>query len=101
MTLCGPVRFFGDEQTSVASLMKIYTHLITRMLFSRFKGPKYTLTYGTLPDWKMMQETLIDNDIKSTSDNFYAYSEEGVEGAFKRLQSHRNRGKIVISSDGL
>jgi len=99
VTLCGPVRFFGDEQTSLASLMKIYTHLITRMLFSRFKGPKYTLTYGTLPDWKMIQETLIDNGIKSTIDNIYAYSEEGVEGAFKRLQSHRNRGKIVISSN--
>jgi NADPH:quinone reductase-like Zn-dependent oxidoreductase len=69
------------------------------MLFSRFKGPKYTLTYGALPDWKMMQETLIDNDIKSTIDNIYPYSEEGVEGAFKRLQSHRNRGKIVISSN--
>ena len=47
----------------------------------------------------MIQETLIDNDIKSTIDNIYAYSEEGVEGAFKRLQSHWNRGKIVISSN--
>ena len=98
VTLCGPVRFFGDQKTPFLSLLRIYTYLTKRILFSRVKGPKYTLTYGTLPDWKMIQKDLIDNNIKPTIDSTFNYTEHDIESAFKKLQSHRNRGKIVIKA---
>ena len=98
VTLCGPVRFFGDQKTPFLSLLRIYTYLTKRTLFSRLKGPKYTLTYGTLPDWKMIQKDLIDNNIKPTIDSTFNYTEHDIESAFKKLQSHRNRGKIVIKA---
>ena len=98
VTLCGPVRFFGDQKIPFLSLLRIYTYLTKRILFSRLKGPKYTLTYGTLPDWKMIQKDLIDNNIKPTIDSTFNYTEHDIKSAFKKLKSHRNRGKIVIKA---
>ena len=98
VTLCGPVRFFGDQKTPFLSMLKIYTYLMRRMFFSRLNGPKYTLTYGTLPDWQTIQKDLIDKNIKPTIDSTFAYTKHDVGSAFKKLQSHRNRGKIVIKA---
>ena len=96
LTLCGPERFPGDRRLSAFELTRMMGYIAWRTIFSRVKGPRYTLASGSAPDWAHVQTTLIDRNIRPSIEKVYPFRLSDVAEAIRHLSSHRNRGKLVV-----
>jgi len=99
LTLCGPMRFAGDQRMSWGKILGTLGYIAWRTFASRFKGPRYILLSGSTPDWSAAETLLFEPDIRPAIDRVVPYQREDVAEAFECLMSNRSRGKWVVAVD--
>ena len=97
LTLCGPIRFLGGRRLSWFGITRALAYIAWRMLFSRVRGPRYTLLSGSEPDWSAVETLLLERGIRPSIDAVHRFERDEVAAAIRCLTSERSRGKQVVS----
>jgi len=97
ITLVGPVKYVGDRKLSVMELAKMFLHILSRYMVTRFNGPRYIwsvkLLTKTLPE---AMRLAVEHKMYVPMERVIPLEAEAISEAIELITSHRTRGRIVI-----
>lgn len=97
-TVVGPHQYIGEKQLSWPKVVSVIGYIVWRMLVTRVKrGPKYT--FGEKCPRLVIRDALaqiMKHDIRMPTPSVIPFEAEAIRNAVRKLQTHREKGRIVI-----
>lgn len=99
-TVVGPVQHIGETKLSRWDFAKVVTHVLSRMFFTLFRGPRYR--FGAKYPRYCIQAALeqaVNHQLRMPVERTIPFQLDAITTAIELLLSHRSRGRIVIDFD--
>jgi NADPH:quinone reductase-like Zn-dependent oxidoreductase len=99
VTVVGPERFVGDHALGWSGVLGLLAQAGWRMVSSRIRGPRYSLTGPTNGSALAEVAALAEAGVVPPIDSIIPFELEAMRHALQRAAAHQNRGRIVIQID--
>lgn len=97
VTVVGPQQYIGERRLSWFSFSKTISHIFTKMLTSRIRGPRYSFA-ASMPKKTITKafDFAMKHDVRMPIHRLVPFKSEAVADAVRLLTTHRAKGRLVI-----